>query len=465
MSDKKNYLFTLTITSVQSFISQARKTKDLFAGSEILSNLMRQTLDTLNKTEIIFPQNKNFVSNKIVVKLEDKTKEDIEKLGKELKDSINNKFVNLIFKKTNKCDNNLQNFFQVFWVAVELGDDYKKSYKELEKNLGAVKNLRIFTQQGQLKGIEKCQLCGERNQVKDKKNTKDRLCLICLTKRECSLSDNDYPSTADIVLLPKKYNEAQKYLEDNPSEKKYYALLQFDIDDMGKKLSSLDEDGQKILSKQLGEFAKKAKGIVDKSGQTIYAGGDDFLGFLNLNYLFRVIYEIKEAFQIDDMTFSTSIIIAHYKSPLHKVLNFSRELLDETKNHFDDKNGVGIIVLSDSSINAKTFCRYEDLTLLEKMNSKKIGMSLHYKLQTVFNFLDDKLINHTEYQYEIEMLEIEIKRLLKREEGDFDELLYSRLIGFLHQQVTGLNTENNIKVDFDNFIGYLKTLEQLRKVS
>jgi len=37
MNTKKNYLFNLTITPVQSFISQARKTEDLFVGSKILS--------------------------------------------------------------------------------------------------------------------------------------------------------------------------------------------------------------------------------------------------------------------------------------------------------------------------------------------------------------------------------------------------------------------------------------------
>ncbi|NPA53826.1 MAG: hypothetical protein GXO21_04085 [Aquificae bacterium] len=40
--DKNEYLFIFTITPVQSFIAQARKTRDLHAGSRILSELIKK---------------------------------------------------------------------------------------------------------------------------------------------------------------------------------------------------------------------------------------------------------------------------------------------------------------------------------------------------------------------------------------------------------------------------------------
>ncbi len=498
MSNKKTYLFTLTITPVQSFISQARKTKDLFVGSEILSSLSRKALKEFEKHGIkIIPQDDKFVSNKFVGKLENKTEKEVRDLGKKLEQDINKEFINTIFKITKMCENNLQNFFKVFWVAVELEDDYKKSYKKLEQNLGAVKNLRVFEQKEEPMGCQKCSLCGERNIVKSDKCKKDeKLCLICLTKRECDIegkTKGDYPSTAKIALLDwlkdvyydeleelkdengEKFDE-QWFLEndkqeikdfikknklDTSTQKKYYALIQFDIDDMGKTLSSLDKEEQKELSKALGEFAGEAKDIVDNSGETIYAGGDDFLGFVNLAYLFEVLKKIKEAFKIDNLTYSTSIIIAHYKAPLHKVLDFSRELLAETKAHFKDKNGVGIVVLSDSAINAKTICRYENLELLKDMQEQKVGMGLHYKLQTIFNYLDN--ISFDEFLTQKEMIKVEIKRLLKREDVDFNEKIYNSLIAFFNNQKIEHST-NSYEIDFKNFIGYLKTLEQLRKV-
>ena len=476
-----SYLFTLTITPVQSFITQARKTKDLFAGSEILSSIIRNTIkkaeDEYN-ANVIFPQKSSlqnneskdieFVSNKFVLKLEDK---DPKVLGDDLEKFINKECINLIFKKTNKCDIVFYNFFQVFWVAVKLTDDYIKDYKKLEHSLGAVKNLRIFTQKTQQKGKEKCSICGERNW--EEKESEDKLCLICYTKRVCGRDeiDSSFQSTADIVMLNRKDSlngkVAQKYLEDNPSEKKYYALIQFDIDNLGKTLSNLDEEGQIKLSKALANFSKEAKDTVDKAGKTIYAGGDDFLGFVNLSYLFDVIIDVQKAFgetvkkEFSNLTYSTSIVIAHYKAPLHKVLDYSRELLAQTKNYFDKKNGVGIIVLSDSAINAKTICKYNDLTLLKEMRDKKIGMNLHYKLNSVFNFLDRMSLD--DYLTYKQMIKTEIKRLLKKEEKEFNQEIYDSLSSFFGNQNIKLST-NNYQIDFDNFIGYLKTLEQLKKV-
>ena len=212
--NKNTYLFTLTITPVQSFISQARKTKDLFVGSEILSNLMKQILGS----EYLSSLNIKFISpyipnkkideietsfpNKMVVKIKDITEKEVIDIGKNLEQCINSQFINLIFRTTKKCNSSLQNFFKVFWVAVELEDDYKKSYKKLEQNLGAIKNLRVFEQETQLKGYQKCSLCGERNWIEKKHD--DKLCLICLTKRECKIKDKtreSYPSTAKIALL------------------------------------------------------------------------------------------------------------------------------------------------------------------------------------------------------------------------------------------------------------------------
>jgi len=511
MSDKKDYLFTLTITPVQSFISQARKTKDLFAGSAILSNLMKEVLGSKDlsshNVEFIFPyipnnkidEVKTSFPNKMVIKIKNITEEQIRAIGKNLEQGVNNQFINTIFKNTKQCDSNFQNFFQVFWVAVELKNDYKVAYKKLEQNLGAVKNLRNFKQETQLKGFQKCSICGERN-IADIKENEDKLCLICYTKRSCNKDEDKslFPSTAKIALLDwlkgvdyenlKQLNnfDEQWFLENDKQEiknfikenrldvskqKKYYALIKFDVDDMGKKLSSLDENEQKELSACLVSFAKKAKDIVDKSGKTIYAGGDDFLGFVNLRYLFTTIKCIKRAFvqkvnkNFPDLTFSTSIVIAHYKAPLHKVLDFSRELLDKTKKHFADKNGVGIIVMSSNAINAQTICRYDDLNLLEQMKEAKVGMNLHYKLNKTFNFFDNKFMDSLEYEYKIKMLEYEIKRLLKREDTKFNESLYIKLIKLLHKQVYNLDTRDNITIDFINFIGYLKTLEQLKKVS
>jgi CRISPR-associated protein Cmr2 len=387
-------------------------------------------------------------------------------------------------------------------VAVELKENYQESYKQLERNLGAVKNLRTFKQEPQESGL-KCSLCGERNglfynndkppryiiknaiRIQDARiQDNETLCAVCFTKRNYK-QNGSFPSLADIVTLDRKDKlngqDAEDFLDSNPSEKKHYALLHFDVDSLGKKLSSLDEDGQKDLSTVLGEFALKAKKIVnaDNVGKTVYAGGDDFLGFVNLASVFVVMQEIKDAFRSEvlshkndevktsfpNLTFSTFIVIAHYKTPLHKVLDYSRELLEESKNHFDDKNGLGIMVMSSNAVISKTICRYGDVALLQKMKKAEMAKNLHFKLAQIFDYLESqKNMEKEDYNSLILMLEYEIKRLLKREEGNFDETLYEKLVLFLHTQVSGLKTEDKIKINFDNFTQFLKTLEQLRKV-
>jgi len=498
-----SYLFTLTITPVQSFISQARKTKDLFAGSEILSTLIRETIEKAKEeynAKIIFPQNSEFTSNKFVLELEDT---DPKILGSDLESFIREKFYlssSLIAMqdrmiKTDFIDKYLKpqlcNFFQVFWVAVELKDSYQESYKKLEQSLGAVKNLRAFEQLEQI-GARKCSVCGERNglfyrDIKDKKpkyildtaiaikggkNEKiyikdnETLCAVCFTKR--FYQEDGYPSTAKIALLDwlKKLDEeeiekydsyfrnfdealyfkenlskeylkkwehfksdsdlekAKKFLEDigTAEQKKYYALLHFDIDDMGKKLSGLERDKQIELSNVLANFSSKVKSIVDGGGKTIYAGGDDFLGFVNLEYLFGVIKCVQRAFkqivkkEFSNLTFSMGIIISHYKEPLHIGLDRVRDIIHFAK-EFDNgnKNGLAISVLKHSGETLQARIennreKVENLSQIIKLVQEDFSDKFIINLELEFrNLVGDK----DKLMVSKEMLEVELKRLIK----------------------------------------------------
>lgn len=185
------------------------------------------------------------------------------------------------------------------------------------------------------------------------------------------------------------------------------------------------------------------------------------MGFVNLAYLFDAINGLYDVFKSlhTELTFSTSILITHYKAPLHKVLEYSRGLLQESKEHFDDKNGVGVMVMSSNSIIAKTICRYEDFKLLEGLQKSDTAKKLHFKLHTIFDYLGE--MSYDEFLMQKAMIEVEIKRLMKRENGDFDKTTYDSLIKIFNKQSIRL-AANRYKIDLDNFIGYLKTLEQLR---
>lgn len=55
----QNHIFILSIGPVQSFIAQARKTQDLYAGSQILSQLVEAGINAIpeldREKELIFP--------------------------------------------------------------------------------------------------------------------------------------------------------------------------------------------------------------------------------------------------------------------------------------------------------------------------------------------------------------------------------------------------------------------------
>lgn len=149
---------------------------------------------------------------------------------------------------------------------------------------------------------------------------------------------------------------------------RYYALVLFDGDLMGqwfsgKRLKELPEklrqkpgfvlQFHKGFSKILSDFAKHIRSeILDDAGkgETVYAGGDDFLGFVNLHHLFDVMNELRdycqtidqeiksecgisanEETQIHNFTFSAGIVIAHYKMPLAEVLKSVRKAESEAK--------------------------------------------------------------------------------------------------------------------------------------
>ena len=50
-----NSLFIFTISPVQSFIAQARKTVDLFGGSKLLLDLVGEAIGVLSGIELIYP--------------------------------------------------------------------------------------------------------------------------------------------------------------------------------------------------------------------------------------------------------------------------------------------------------------------------------------------------------------------------------------------------------------------------
>lgn len=231
------YLFLFTIGPVQSFIAQARKTQDLYAGSYLLSYLTDIAIDRLHQLtdscDLIFP-NKQIKSkpNRFISKIECI---DPEIIGSELCLFVQNRYKSICdaireslnLRAPKGFDQQVSNFLDIHWIAVDFKEeDYGTKFGELESYLGAVKNIRCFSQFDE--SGRKCSLCGERNVLfyggKNKRayvqNDAERitntssifiddgegLCGVCLSKRFAKeyfkrSYKRNYPSTAEMALM------------------------------------------------------------------------------------------------------------------------------------------------------------------------------------------------------------------------------------------------------------------------
>ncbi|MEZ4884824.1 MAG: type III-B CRISPR-associated protein Cas10/Cmr2 [Chitinophagales bacterium] len=256
----------------------------------------------------------------------------------------------------------------------------------------------------------------------------------------------------NIVQIRKRYEDLVKYMnKNNLPLQKYYALMVFDGDRMGQIISGKNlkttskhklRDFQKRTSELLAEYAEWAYKYLDNpKGQTIYAGGDDFMGFINLNYLYEAMQELYDQFNckvnkilktefaedLDDgfnFTFSAGVVITHYKTPLSIVLKKAREMEKLAKKD-EHKGGGGrdafaISVIKHSGESHATVYKWSYLSNIKGINDqlqsesysntfiKNIQNELNaFGTMNTFDFVKD---GHTGAA----IAENEIKRLVER---------------------------------------------------
>ncbi len=534
------HLILFSIGPVQSFIAQARKTHDLYAGSMLLSDLVKKAIETIGENNLIFPKLGEAMPNRFLAEVP-KAETNLQAFGERVEKAVRTEWeINIandalkgINKKPDGFNEQIKGLLEIFWVIVPLESDdkYIESVFALEKNLAAIKNIRSFSQYGWQSSIvgeqgRKCSLDGQRNvQFYRPKNGKDHsetasplystpngvcisthfpdavlqpgegLSAVSFAKRRYQYAQTStFKSTAEIALLDalddlekntagnillKEYRKqifsefnAQLYLEDALTSdfltkqgisfkngynledarqkrktlqdiaefkfQKYYAVLTFDGDDMGEWLSGkklTDKNSlrgfQEEFAKCLADFAKFAKTRLNTgSGQTVYAGGDDFLGFVNLNHLLAVLKYLRNlfhekvdiplaGFKTDKISFSAGICVAHYKEPLSLVLQEARNAQKKAKDLDKDKDALAISVIKGSGENhiavlpfgenSKNVERLQTLTqtLLSEDFSNTFIKTMQLEFERVMDFRDDRAAFE-------ELFQTELRRLLQR---------------------------------------------------
>lgn len=447
-----NHLFLFTIGPVQSFIAAARKTHDLYAGSQILSDLvdtgMRAFKAEFPTGKVIFPEisdeslekSERSLPNRFIGKVSAE-KNELKIKAEAIQKAVEAKWIEIAkiaFKDAGvgpiepRSTLQLRALLDIHWIFQIQEGKYSDAYMKLERLGGAIKNIRRFSQFPEWG--RKCSIDGTNNALYLKKGTDpvaymanpvpvklglaegERLSAVSLAKRFFPVSEK-FPSTSRVALMHdianlspedkdrlecfeslfkekeiaetciKMFNKGfvkninisnytdlntwnndwdEHYLfEENlakitsPEQKqllyglhsslvkklktRYYAIIRFDGDKMGEWLSGANnkkqedlEEFQSELSGALARFAKEARSYLNQAegrGHTIYAGGDDFLGFVNIHHLFGVMKHLRERFDVvvnsaisnfkqpdKHLTFSAGIVIAHYKTPFSEVL-------------------------------------------------------------------------------------------------------------------------------------------------
>lgn len=302
-----------------------------------------------------------------------------------------------------------------------------------------------------------------------------------------------YNSLEPKIESLKKQLSKLKDLSENNGYKfcKYYAIIDFDGDSMGKFLGGDEnkvkngvdlKEFHKALSSRLAAFAKEAKdNIVDKYGQTVYAGGDDFLGFVNLNYLFLTMQELRNKFKKmvndelqalgylnDEISFSAGICIAHYKEPLSMVLGKAAAAQKTAKaDKKGERNAFTIVASKHSVENHETYFKWgnncENVRDLEKVKDELITKNRYSNtfiksLNIEFAKLTDKdgrlLVSR-------DLLKDEVERLLKRSfmGKKEDKKVQSEAFGKVI-----MNIYDNANNNFDNFINALNICDFMHRL-
>jgi CRISPR-associated protein Cmr2 len=384
-------LLTFSIGPVHAFIGQARRIADLWAGSQILSDLTRVAVDALSddeRAELIFPKMTRGeipqgLPNRFVARVPTgaatNTAQRIEgKVRQQWQEIVEHGIAQLQrlgFDTRNLIENDplWREAIHCAWSWVSEDGPYQRDSRAGAELYAASRVFRPFSQSGE-SGM-KCAICGERNALPNgeratvtkawqraeelaKERLKQftpfvragqtRLCLVCASKRF-------YPTFEKIKNRGAIFGSFESFQPDD--DRSYFALVSMDGDRLGEALGEASEEAQGEISAALSKFAGDLRTadsaalnlnnlgltLPPRSGQTpktspqlIYAGGEDVLFVADPRDALPCARAIRdhygdcfEARKFDRAryTISGAVIFAHTKIPAGRLLIDAEELL------------------------------------------------------------------------------------------------------------------------------------------
>ena len=229
---KKEYLLQLSIGPVQEFIAAARRTRDLWFGSHMLSEISKAAAKSIKESgaELIFPnplhdedldeESSLNVANVILAKVSESCEEpDVLALrAKEAAQARFEKFAAEAYKKaerhieSKRWNSQIADVVEFYEAWVELdSSNYKASRQKVARLLAARKNLRDFKVHAGEAGVPKSSLDGLRESVFKSGNEKFKILGVRIKKGEALdtvglikrvAGDEYFPSVSRVAVDP-----------------------------------------------------------------------------------------------------------------------------------------------------------------------------------------------------------------------------------------------------------------------
>ncbi len=452
-----SYLLAIAIGPVQDFIAAARRTADLYAGSELLMEVTKKiALDLQSKNaKLIFPSEpEQGGANKILAEVSSDPTELVKALKALSRDFLQKEWSKAYSSFSDKnavhearATAQIENFLEIYAAWVEL-DDYKNSRLQVERLLAGRKALRDFTQTlGNNAGIPKSPLDASRASVLSnpalladatasykplRLKATEHLDAISLLKRIYGVSTTktviDTRTMARRAKNPAVVPSERQEDDDTTTEAQpYYAILHADGDKMGDLIGKLGTPkAHQEFSSTLAGFASGVEAIVKRHyGFKIYSGGDDVLAFLPVNTAIACARELATDFanKLPEASLSVGIAIVHYREPLSMGLDYARDAEKAAKNKSDtdpDNHGNRLAVALHTRGGAP-------MTVVEPWNKPALEKLLgHYQTQTVSRGLAYELKQLAREWDKTALpmiaLQAEAKRIAARKEGETLEI-------------------------------------------
>jgi CRISPR-associated protein Cmr2 len=341
-------LIAISVGPVQEFIAAARKTADLYAGSQLLMEVVGAAASEFSDTERIFPAHVGRGgANKILARVEG----DPAQRAAQARQRAQKRLLTLWHQQSAPVQGHLDQEraraqlehlleFSAAWTP-ENGT-YAQARDRVEKLLAGRKALRDFENFGQGDdGVPKSPLDPALATVfgggqvpaalRDHWGFKasEVLDAVSLLKRLYGRGLPGVLNTHTLAHRARVPDAANSHEDDFTPASPYFAILVADGDSMGAILNGKTDPGEhRAFSRSLDSFAAEAETIVRRHGGfPVYAGGDDVLALLPVTTALACGQQLGQAFgqHVANATLSAGIAIVHYREPLSGSLKYARD--------------------------------------------------------------------------------------------------------------------------------------------